>query len=69
VSAGLGRTGRLIEAAISSCATLQLMMCPLGYRRANLVAEYAESRKTVIEQRWHLEVQREAMGLHLHIRE
>ncbi len=62
---GLGRTGRRIEDAIAACAMIreQLAMCPPGYRRAGLLSEYAEHRKIAIEQRWYLEVQREAMGL------
>jgi hypothetical protein len=67
-ASGLGRTGRLIEDAIAACAQLRehLATCPPGSRRAGLLAEYAEHRKTAIEQRWYLEVQREAMGLRRH---
>ncbi|MDP1915940.1 MAG: hypothetical protein Q8L14_06835 [Myxococcales bacterium] len=62
---GLGRTGRLIEDAIAACAALseKLATCPAGHTRAGLLAEYAEHRRIAIEQRWYLEVQREAMGL------
>ncbi len=62
---GLGRTGRLIEDAIAACAALseKLATCPDGHTRAGLLAEYAEHRRIAIEQRWYLEVQREAMGL------
>lgn len=62
---GLGRTGRLIEDAIAECAALRekLATCPAGHTRAGLLSEYEEHRKIAIEQRWHLEVQREAMGL------
>ncbi len=65
---GLGRTGRLIEDAIAACDTLrqQLATCPADHTRAGLLSEYAEHRKTAIEQRWYLEVQREAMGLRKH---
>jgi hypothetical protein len=67
-ASGLGRTGRLIEEAIAACAALRkkLESCPPGPKRKELLKEYAAQRKVVLEQRWNLEVQREAMGLRKH---
>lgn len=65
---GLGRTGRLLEDAIAACNALRtkLATCPAGARRTDLLAEYAGHRRVALEQRWNLEVQREAMGLRKH---
>lgn len=67
-ASGLGRTGRLIEEAIAACAQLRKTLegLPAGPRRQSLLKEYAAQRKVVLEQRWYLEVQREAMGLRKH---
>ncbi|MBL8920884.1 MAG: hypothetical protein JNJ54_18620 [Myxococcaceae bacterium] len=67
-ASSLGRTGRVIEEAIAACAALRkkLEPCPPGPKRRELVKEYAAQRKIVVEQRWNLEVQREAMGLRKH---
>ena len=67
-ASGLGRTGRLIEEAIATCAQLRRSLegVPPGPRRQGLLKEYAAQRTIVVEQRWYLEVQREAMGLRKH---
>lgn len=67
-ASGLGRTGRLIEEAIAECATLKAALdtCPPGPKRKGLLEEYEANRQRAVEQRWYLEVQREAMGLRKH---
>lgn len=67
-ASGLGRTGRLIEDAIAECATIKaaLEKCPPGPKRQGLLEEYEANRQRAMEQRWYLEVQREAMGLRKH---
>lgn len=67
-ASGLGRTGRLIEEAITECTRLKtaLETCPPGPKRRGLLEEYETNRLRAVEQRWYLEVQREAMGLRKH---
>lgn len=67
-ASGLGRTGRLLEEALAACEALgqRLAAEPKGPRRSELLSDYAAQLKQAHEQRWYLEVQREAMGLRRH---
>ena len=53
---------------IAECAKLKASLdtCPPGPKRRGLLEEYETNRLRAVEQRWYLEVQREAMGLRKH---
>lgn len=66
-ASGLGNTGRLLEEAIAKLNALSGKVGTThGAVRAELLSEYADTRKRALELRWYLEVQREAMGLRRH---